>query len=183
MRAQSQTAFSTVAVVFAGLVLAGLVYSPRPGGAADWRQDWATLRNERHGFLIAYPIEVFEQKADPTTDEGRVLHSRDGHAQLLVGAFNNDDETTLEAYRSFLLQENYPGASIDYAPVHKRWFVLSGTIGDREFYERVSFTCGGKLINSWAMIYPKAENRFYDRVLEAVARTYTPGAGRSGNCD
>jgi len=33
------------------------------------------------------------------------------------------------------------------------------------------------------MIYPKAENGFYNRVVEAVARTYTPGAGRSGNCD
>jgi hypothetical protein len=151
--------------------------------AADWRRDWATLHNDRHGFLIAYPIDVFEQKADPATDEGRILYSRDGKAQLLVGAFENEDQTTLAAYREYLLNENYPGADLDYAPVHDRWFVLSGTVGDKEFYERVSFTCGGRLINSWAMIYPKAENAFYDRVVEAVARTYTPGAGHSGNCD
>jgi hypothetical protein len=56
-----------------------------------------------------------------------------------------------------------------------RWFVISGTIGDREFYERVSFTCGGRLINSWAMIYPYAERDFYNRVVEAVARSYSPG--------
>ena len=49
--------------------------------------------------------------------------------------------------------------------------------------ERVSFTCGGQLINSWAMIYPKSERRFYNRVVEAVARTYSPGAGRTGQCD
>jgi hypothetical protein len=151
--------------------------------AADWRRDWATVRNERHGFLIAYPIEVFAQAGEPKTDEGRVLYSRDGKAQLLVGAFANDEATTLEDYRNYLMQENYAGASIEYAPMRGRWFVLSGTIGDREFYERVSFTCGGKLINSWAMIYPKAERRFYNRVVEAVARTYSPGAGRSGNCD
>ena len=151
--------------------------------AADWRGDWATLHNDRHGFLIAYPIDVFEQKADPGTDEGRILYSRDGKAQLLVGAFENEDQTTLTAYREYLLNENYPGADLDYAPVHDHWFVLSGTVGDREFYERVSFTCGGRLINSWAMIYPKADNGFYDRVVEAVARTYTPGAGHSGNCD
>ncbi|MCK9910444.1 hypothetical protein MXD81_14965, partial [Microbacteriaceae bacterium K1510] len=103
--------------------------------AADWRRDWATLRNERHGFLIAYPIEVFEQRGEPQTDEGRVLYSRDGKAQLLVGAFANDDSTSIEAYRNFLLHENYAGAQIDYAPMRSRWFVLSGTIGDREFYE------------------------------------------------
>ena len=39
------------------------------------------------------------------------------------------------------------------------------------------------LINSWAMIYPKAERRFYNRVVEAVAQTYSPGAGRTGQCD
>lgn len=152
-------------------------------GAGDWRRDWATLYNERHGFLIAYPVEVFAQKADPTTDEGRVLYSSDGRAQLLVGAFTNEDQTSLVEYRDYLIKEHYAGAHIEYAPVHERWFVISGTMGDREFYERVSFTCGGRLINSWAMIYPHAESRFYDRVVEAVARTYTPGAGRSGNCD
>jgi hypothetical protein len=161
----------------AGLLAGGMA------GAADWRQGWATLHNERHGFLIAYPAEIFQQAGETRTDEGRVLQSRDGKAQLLVGAFANDDATSLAEYRDFLMQENYAGAEIDYAPVRGKWFVLSGTMGDREFYERVSFTCDGRLINSWAMVYPKAERRLYNRVVEAVARTYSPGAGRSGNCD
>jgi hypothetical protein len=165
----------------AALAAAALAAGDAP--AAEWNRDWATLHNDRHGFLIAYPIQIFEQKTDPATDEGRVLYSHDGRAQLLVGAFENEEQTTIAAYRDYLLRENYPGANIDYAPVHDRWFVLSGTIGDKEFYERVSFTCGGRLINSWAMIYPKAENAFYDRIVEAIARTYSPGAGHSGNCD
>ncbi len=169
------------AAVSAGIMIVIALATAAAG--ADWRRDWATLRNERHGFLIAYPVEVFEQRGDPQTDEGRVLFSRDGKAQLLVGAFANEDATTLQAYRDYLMQENYAGAHIDYAPVRGKWFVLSGTIGDREFYERVSFTCGGKLINSWAMIYPAAERRFYNRVVDAVARSYMPGAGRSGECD
>jgi hypothetical protein len=164
-----------------GLLTAGLAW-----GAGDWRKDWTTLQNARHGFLIAYPAEVFQQKTDPTTDEGRVLYSPDGRAQLLVAAFPNDERMSLRDYREYILKESYAGAEIEYAPMRRNWFVLSGTIGDREFYERVSFTCNGELINSWAMVYPvspKAENRFYDHVVEAIARTYTPGAGRSGNCD
>ena len=154
-----------------------------PPDAGDWRREWATLRNERHGFLIAYPVKVFQQAMDPTTDEGRVLSSVDGKARLLVGAFANDGETSLEAYREFLLNDQYAGADIEYAPLRDKWFVLSGTLGEQEFYERVSFTCGGRLINSWVMIYPKAQSGLYDRVVEAIARTYSPGAGRSGNCD
>ena len=177
MLQRSRAAISLSVTVLAGLLAVGIA------AAADWRQGWATLRNERHGFLIAYPAEIFQQAGESRTDEGRVLQSRDGKAQLLVGAFANDDATTLAEYRDFLMQENYAGAEIEYAPVRSKWFVLSGTIGDREFYERVSFTCDGRLINSWAMIYPKAERRLYNRVVEAVSRTYSPGAGRSGNCD
>ncbi|HPG89408.1 MAG TPA: hypothetical protein PLD46_07115 [Hyphomicrobium sp.] len=145
--------------------------------------EWETVRNERHGFAIAYPRDVFEQKSPPTTDEGRVLVSKDGKAKLLVGAFENADNDSLEVYRKYLLDEHYAGAEIDYAPVKRRWFVLSGTQNGQAFYERVSFTCGGKLINSWAMLYPASESKTYDRVVEAVARTYMPGAGRSGVCD
>ncbi len=145
--------------------------------------DWATLKNDRHGFAIAYPVDVFEQKLPPTTDEGRVLFSKDGKARLLVGAFANDGSNTLHEYRAFLISEQYKGALIDYAPVKQRWFVLSGTHNGETFYQRVSFTCGGKLINSWAMLYPVNERKIYDRVVEAVARSYTPGAGRSGACD
>lgn len=167
------------AAVLISILPAGLAW----GASRNWNRDWATLENSKHGFLIAYPIEVFQQRSDPAPGDGRVLYSRDGKAQLLVGAFTNEDATSMQAYRQYLMQEQYAGANITYAPVHRRWFVLSGTMGDQEFYERVSFTCGGRLINSWAMIYPHAENRFYDRIVEAIARTYTPGAGRTGNCD
>lgn len=178
MRRSSARKLSTLVGILLTLLPIGA-----PPDAGDWRREWATLRNERHGFLIAYPVRVFQQDADPTTDEGRVLSSVDGKARLLVGAFANDEATSIEAYREFLLNDQYAGAHIEYAPLRDKWFVLSGTLGEQEFYERVSFTCGGRLINSWVMIYPKAQSGLYDRVVEAVARTYSPGAGRSGNCD
>lgn len=51
------------------------------------------------------------------------------------------------------------------------------------FYQRVGFTCGGKLINGWAVLHPASERRTYHRVVEAITRTYKPGAGRMGYCD
>ncbi len=167
--------------VFAGFSLA--VCASFSAAAGPRFDSWTTVKNERHGFAIAYPSGVFEQKDAPKTDEGRVLVSKDGRAKLLVGAFANADETTLGDYRQYLIDEQYKDAVIDYAPVKSRWFVLSGTRNGETFYQRVSFTCGGKLINSWAMLYPSGERKTYDPVVEAVARTYTPGAGRSGACD
>lgn len=146
-------------------------------------KDWSTLESERFGFVIAYPGNIFAPRDERGAVDGQVLVSRDGTARLVVAAFENDTQSTLEQYRQQLLAENYTGADIDYAPVKDRWFVLSGTRGDMHFYERVSFTCGGKLINSWALLYPVNARRTYDRVVEAIARTYSPGAGRTGECD
>ena len=151
--------------------------------AAPKLDDWATVHNERHGFTIAYPVNVFEQKSPPTTDQGRVLLSKDGKAKLLIGAFDNSENSSLTAYRDYLMESQWAGSDIDYAPIRQKWFVLSGTRNGEIFYERVSFTCGGKLINSWVMTYPAAERKVYDRVLEAIARTYLPGAGKAGSCN
>ena len=133
--------------------------------------------------MIAYPSNVFAPDTRKPIEGGHVLVSRDGRAWLLVATFENESQVTIEEYREQLLTENYPDAILDYAPFKKRSFVLSGTQGETHFYYRVNFTCAGKLINSWALIYPVTERKFYDRVVEAVARTYTPGAGRTGDCD
>ncbi len=154
-----------------------------PLAAGSRLDQWAMVKNERHGFAIAYPVDVFERKGEATTDEGQLLTSKDGKAKLLVGAFENSENHSLKEYRQFLIDEQYAGAAIDYAPVKKKWFVLSGERNGEIFYQRVNFTCSGKLINSWAMLYPAQERKLYDRVVEAVARSYLPGAGRTGDCD
>jgi hypothetical protein len=145
--------------------------------------DWATIQNARYGFMIAYPGNVFEPKPGNATIEGQVFVSRDGTAKLIVATFENEGGVTMDEYRRQILEQNYAGAKLDFAPVRKRWFIVSGTRGNMHFYERVSFTCSGRLINSWALLYPSDQRQFYDRVVEAVARTYSPGAGRTGQCD
>ncbi len=79
-------------------------------------------------------------------------------------------------YREHVLETIYAGASIDYAPVHRSWFVLSDTRDDTVFYERVSFTCDGRRITSLAMLYPYAQCHYYNSILEKIARTFAPAA-------
>src|SRR4029450_5110093 len=128
-------------------------------------QDVATYRNERHGFSLSYPAGTFAaQPPAAGDDDGRGFLSRAGNARLLAGALPNADGMSLRDYRALVLQQSYPGAAIDYAPVRDNWFVLSGTRDGTMFYERVTFTGGGRRINSWAMLYPVAERRLYDRI-------------------
>lgn len=144
--------------------------------------DWATIQNKRFGFQIAYPANIFFPAPTPSGNDGRVLKSKDGQAKLLVATFENSENLSLDGYRTFLLSDIYANTNLDYTPQKQRWFVLSGTRGDETFYERVTFSCGGKLINSWAMLYPTAQKRLYDRVVEAVSKTYTAGSGADGSC-
>lgn len=146
-------------------------------------KQWETIQSERFGFTIAYPGSVFAPSQNIASIDGHVLISRDGGARLLVGAFANESAATLAEYRKQILSENYSGADIDYAPMKKRFFIVSGTRGTMHFYERVSFTCGGRLINSWALLYPVSERHIYDPIVEAIAPTYSPGPGRTGQCE
>ncbi len=163
--------------------IAAFIAIPLCGAFGARFSDWATVESERFGYSMAYPGSVFLPEPEYSSEEVRVFFSRDKHAKLLVGAFPNTEDTSLADYRAFLLENNYAGGELDYAPVRGTWFVVSGARDGTMFYERVSFTCGGRLINSWAMLYPVAERDVYDRVVEAVARAYTPGAGRGGSCD
>jgi hypothetical protein len=164
---------SSIAVLIVGLLL-----SPAPA-AAQGAAETATYRNARYGFTLSYPHDQF-QPQEPLAEDGRIWVSRDGNARILAGALPNADGMSLQEYREYVLKQSYPGASVDYAPVRDNWFVLSGTRDGVMFYERVTFTCGGKLINSWAMLYPAAERRLYDRVVEQVSRSYRAGGGNCG---
>ena len=162
-----------LAAILLGLSALGAAAQQDPGAVA-------TYRNERHGFSLSYPAGTFLAEPPPGNDDGRVFVSRDGSARLLAGALANAEGLNLRDYRSLVLQKSYQGAAIDYAPVSSTWFVVSGTRDGTMFYERVTFTCGGRLINSWAMLYPAAERRIYDRIVELIARSYRPGEASCG---
>jgi hypothetical protein len=88
----------------------------------------------------------------------------------------------LRDYREHVLETIYAGASINYAPVRRSCFVLSGTRDDKVFYERVSFACDGRRITSLAMLYPYAQRHYYNRILEKIARTLRLSRATEAGC-
>ena len=57
----------------------------------------------------------------------------------------------------------------------KTWFVLSGEGDGKVFYEKVVFTCSGRLINSFAMIYPMERRATFDPIVERIENTFRGG--------
>jgi hypothetical protein len=158
-------------------LFAALLGSMATSSAAQDSGGLATYRNERHGFSLTYPASQFIA-LPAATEDGRQFVSKDGKARLLVGTLPNFDGKKLRDYRTFVLNESYPGAQVDYAPVRETWFVVSGTHKGMVFYQRVNFACEGRLINSWAMLYPETEKAVYEPIIEQVHRDYR----LAGNC-
>ena len=167
-------------LLIAGLLL-GTTGLAAVGASAQDKSGLATYKNDRHGYTLSYPTARLIAFPAATPD-GLQFVSKDGKARIFVGTLANFDGKTLKDYRTFLLNESYPGAKITYAPVRDTWFVVSGlkSDGTTAFYQRVNFVCGGKNINSWTVVFPDAEKKeVYSPLIEQVHRDYRLG---DGNC-
>jgi hypothetical protein len=143
---------------------------------------WITYQNARFSFALKYPADVFAFDTGPGNDNVRTFLSRDGDAQLRIFARENADGTTLVNYRRSLIEERYASVELDHVPQHKFWFVLTGTRGDTVFYHRVIFSCDGKSMHGWEMIYPSSERTFYDLVVDEVQRNYAHTGRANARC-
>jgi hypothetical protein len=166
MEAAVQRLFRVLLVCFA-------LAAPAQGREALF--GWVPYVNERFGFSFRYPAGVFEPERRTEAGDGDVFAGVGGHGRLLVGAFENADGHTVASYMHYIRRESYSGYDIDYAPRGQTWFVLSGENDQNVFYEKVMFSCRGRIISSFALIYPIASKAMFDPVVEGIERTFRPG--------
>jgi len=137
--------------------------------------DWVRYHNQRFGFRLEYPADVFHIERTSAADDGRVFAAHNGEAHLLVGALRNEDEHSPKSYQDFLARDSYPDYKISYRPFGDDWLVLSGEGGGKVFYEKAMFSCNGQLISSFAMIYPAEQRDRFDPIVARVANSFVPG--------
>jgi hypothetical protein len=137
--------------------------------------DWVRYHNQRFGFRVDYPADVFHVERTSEAGDGRVFAARDGEARLLVGALRNEDEHSPKSYQDFLARDSYHEYKISYRPLGEDWLVLSGEGGGKVFYEKAMFSCQGQLISSFAMIYPAAQRDRFDPIVARIANGFVPG--------
>jgi hypothetical protein len=145
-----------------------------PAHGREALSGWVPYVNERFGFTFRYPAGVFEPERRSEAGDGEVFVGVRGDSRLLVGAFDNADGHDVASYMSYIRRESYPGYDVDYAPRGQTWFVLSGENDQNVFYEKVIFSCQGRVISSFALIYPIASKAMFDAVVEGIEKTFRP---------
>jgi hypothetical protein len=138
--------------------------------------EWVEHRNEKYGYSLKYPGGIFKLERTTEAGDGHAFVSVDQKARLLVGALQNTASTTPTEYQEHVAQQSYGRFKVTYRPVGKTWFVLSGEGNGEIFYEKVIFSCSGRLINSFAIIYAVERRDVFDPLVERMEDSFSAGA-------
>jgi hypothetical protein len=140
---------------------------------ASAQEAWTTYRNARFGTSVEYPTR-FRPGRPPENNDGLSLTAGDGATLSLWGSLNvmEHDVAGLEA---FLRENPKDGEQITYRASGNNWLVLSGTRGDRIFYQRHLFSHRSEIVNAFEISYPAALRASYDPIVGRLSRTLRPG--------
>jgi hypothetical protein len=136
---------------------------------------WSEYRNEKYGLTLKYPQDLFVIERTAEAGDGQVFVTREGDARLLVGALVNPSGLTPATYQDQIARQSYNNYLITYKPSGATWFVLSGEGDGKVFYEKMVFSCSGRLINSFAIIYPADKRNIFSPIIEQMEDTFRPG--------
>ena len=128
-------------------LLSGMLAAATQSALAARAQDWVTYRDAKYGFSLQYPADIFAVERTSESGDGQIFVSQGGSTRLLVGTFVNDLHYSPTNYLNYLAQHSYGEYRIEYKRAGRSWFVLSGQGGGKVFYEKVMFSCDGRLIN------------------------------------
>ena len=139
--------------------------------------DWITHHNKRFGLTLQYPADLFELERTAKAGDGEMFSAPDLRARLVVGAVANTKGYDPASYQAFTERKSYSKYRVTYRQRGRTWFVLSGVGDGKIFYEKVIFSCGGRLINGFALTYPVQHRATVDPVVERIEDSFRPGNG------
>ncbi len=164
---------------WASLILLGIIL---PAAAIDRHRPaaserWTTYKNDRFGYSLYYPSGLFTPEPPPANGSGLTLSTGDGRAQIVVFGVHNTEHLSPKEYRRVLVEEFGGYDRLDYNPIGKTWFVLSGFRHGNIYYQKVMFTCSNRIINVFSMTFPTDEKPFYEPLIETMEDKFRPGRG------
>ena len=124
--------------------------------------------NERYGFRVSYPSFLISAPA-PANGDGIRMYDKKGFV-LVASGINNVSEITFQSE----LDSQWEGiGKITYGVRGDNWFAISGFKGDKIIY--IKSYIGSGAINHLYIEYPKDQKDKYDKIVEPISKSFTPG--------
>ncbi len=157
------------------IILWGSAASAQP--ALPPVSEWAVYKNERFGYRLVYPELWFDSEPEAANGDGRSFVTPDGRTRIVVFGAHNAEALSPREYRATLLEEFGGYDELTYSPVGKTWFVLSGFRDDMIYYQKVMFSCAGRIVNVLSISFPAEEKPRYAPMIEKIEDRFRPGRG------
>ena len=135
---------------------------------------WVSQRDAQFGFSYSVPKSLFAAVEGDGKPGFHYFTATEVDAKFLVGAWDKQDATTPEHFKRWMIANAGGYEEITYQPRGRSWFVLSGYRGDQIYYEKVMFSCGGRVVNILAIAYPTSERDQFDPLVERMEDTFKP---------
>src|SRR5262245_24714871 len=156
------------------LVMVGLAtLASTPVQAETWR----TYQNDRFGTTVEFP-DRFRPGVAPESADGLSFASADG-ARFSVFGSHNSAEQDIKALEAAVMDRREFGEKIVQRHGGANWFLISGTRGTVDFYERRVISHGGQIVNQFILTYPTRLRRTYEAIVARMERTFKPGRGEA----
>jgi hypothetical protein len=154
------------------LLLYALLAAAQPAPAHQWN----SYENARFGTLLSYPRDLFRAQTESDNGDGITLRAADG-ATLAVFGSNNVENAGPAAYVRGLIGGDARYRQLSYRIVRANFAVLSGSVGNRLFYERYAFDPAGR-VHGFVLEYPAAARARYDPVVPRISASLSWRRGR-----
>lgn len=124
--------------------------------------------NARYGFQMNYPAFLISAP-NPQNGDGIRMYDKKGFV-LVASGINNVSGIT---FQSELNNQWESIGKITYGVKGSNWFAISGIKDDKIIYIKSYIGTGS--INHLYFEYPKDQKDKYDKIVEAVSKSFRPG--------
>jgi hypothetical protein len=136
--------------------------------AGAFAQEDSKYCNSRFRFCVSYP-KGLKMQPPPANDDGRQFQGADGFLMTASG-INNVLDGTL---KSELADQKTEFDKITYQKAGTDWYALSGFKGSEVLYLKTFVGKGS--INHLYISYPVSRKAQYDKIVEGISKSFTPG--------
>jgi hypothetical protein len=134
---------------------------------------YKNYHNKRFGYSISYPKDILYPQGEADNGDGQKFLSKEAGASLLVyGSHNFNDQTLEERYQedSRGETEEYSTKVVTYRLLKKNWFVISGYVSGKIFYQKTILN--NNQFKTFYFEYPETKKKTYDSIIKHLSTSF-----------
>jgi len=129
--------------------------------------------NIRFGYGVSYPQALLIPQGEADNNDGQKFLSKEGDVELAVWGTNNVFDETLQSKfqnESMGHTKEHPDLQVTYKKLGINWFVVSGFIDGKVFYQKTIFD--DETFLTCYITYPPERKQVWDQIAATISKSF-----------